>query len=124
MSHSQLPIDWNHQQYLENEAYFKLEQIKKLLFFPRCRKRFILEYFSDEEDLKNMEENCGTCDFCLEKKNRGHNEDLVKISTFVLVLEAVKKYDERFGITAFVRMFSGSEDKRIIEWGLDESKYF
>jgi phage pi2 protein 07 len=38
-------IDWKHQELLKEEAYFKLEQIKKLLFYPTCRKRFILNYF-------------------------------------------------------------------------------
>ena len=38
-------IDWKRQELLEKESYFKLEQIKKLLFYPSCRKRFILEYF-------------------------------------------------------------------------------
>jgi phage pi2 protein 07 len=47
-------IDWKHQNLLKEEAYFKLEKIKKLLFYPSCRKRFILEYFGDEEDLKNL----------------------------------------------------------------------
>jgi phage pi2 protein 07 len=42
---SHVMIDWTHQELLKNEAYFKLEQIKKLLFYPSCRKRFILEYF-------------------------------------------------------------------------------
>jgi hypothetical protein len=40
-----LLIDWTRQENLKNEAYFKLEEIKKLLFFPHCRKRYILEYF-------------------------------------------------------------------------------
>jgi hypothetical protein len=44
-------IDWNHQVKLEDEAYFKLEQVKKMLFYPHCRRKFILEYFGDEEDL-------------------------------------------------------------------------
>jgi phage pi2 protein 07 len=43
--HSNLMVDWNHQDLLKTEAYFKLEQIKKLLFYPTCRKRFILTYF-------------------------------------------------------------------------------
>jgi hypothetical protein len=40
-----LLIDWKHQEALKDEAYFKLEQVKKLLFYPTCRKRFILDYF-------------------------------------------------------------------------------
>jgi len=68
MKYQDLPILWNHQDVLKQESYFKLEQVKKLLFRPGCRKRFILEYFGDEEDLKNMSENCGVCDYCIERK--------------------------------------------------------
>jgi hypothetical protein len=49
-----LKIDWNHQEALKNESYYKLDQIKKLLFYPSCRKKFILNYFADEEDLKKI----------------------------------------------------------------------
>ncbi|MEA3387520.1 MAG: hypothetical protein U9Q66_04000 [Patescibacteria group bacterium] len=47
-------VDWKHQSLLEEESYFKLDQIKKLLFYPSCRKKFILKYFGDAEDLKNL----------------------------------------------------------------------
>ena len=39
---------------LKNESYYKLDQIKKLLFYPSCRKKFILNYFADDEDLKKI----------------------------------------------------------------------
>jgi len=45
--HSHIMIDWKHQVQLEDEAYFKLEQVKKMLFYPHCRRKFILEYFGD-----------------------------------------------------------------------------
>jgi phage pi2 protein 07 len=34
MHHDKIPILWNHQDLLKEESYFKLEQIKKLLFKP------------------------------------------------------------------------------------------
>jgi hypothetical protein len=43
--HSEVLVDWNHQNKLKDEAYYKLEQVKKLLFYPSCRKKFILDYF-------------------------------------------------------------------------------
>jgi len=51
---STLKIDWNHQEALKTESYYKLDQIKKLLFYPSCRKKFILNYFADETDLKKI----------------------------------------------------------------------
>ena len=53
-SHGGILIDWKRQNVLEEEAYYKLDEIKSLLFYPYCRKRYILEYFGDEEDLKTL----------------------------------------------------------------------
>jgi superfamily II DNA helicase RecQ len=91
-------IDWSHQELLKSEAYFKLEQIKKLLFYPSCRKRFILEYFGDEEDVKNLTDNCGLCDYCLEKEKlqSGDMENLVHLSVFEIVLDALSKFDKKY----------------------------
>lgn len=108
-------IDWEHQNLLKEEAYYKLEQIKKLLFYPSCRKKFILEYFADEEDLAKIWENCWTCDFCIEKKKFWNTEiqDLVKVSVFSIILETIKKFDEKFGLLRFTDYFlwnlSGNE---------------
>ncbi|MDR2639970.1 MAG: RecQ family zinc-binding domain-containing protein [Candidatus Peribacteria bacterium] len=91
-------MDWKHQDLLKEESYFKLEQIKKLLFYPTCRKRFILNYFGDEEDLAKLGKDCKSCDFCVEKKKLTNEEvdDFVKTSVFSIVLEVVKKFDEKF----------------------------
>ncbi|RKW23481.1 hypothetical protein D8B46_02195, partial [Candidatus Gracilibacteria bacterium] len=121
-----IPVDWDHQNLLKDEAYFKLEQIKKLLFYPGCRKKFILEYFGDETDLEKVGENCGTCDFCIERKNIGEQEkqDLVKISVFSLVLETVKNFDERFGVSMITKFLYGSQDKKILEYSMDKKDGF
>lgn len=46
----------------------KLVAIKKFLFTPQCRKRFVLNYFSDLADLANLPRNCGMCDYCMDQK--------------------------------------------------------
>ena len=99
-------IDWKRQELLKNESYFKLEEMKKLLFYPRCRKRYILEYFGDEEDLQHLPENCGLCDYCLEAKKYSSQdiEKMFPLSSYSLILESVKKYDEKFGQVLLVRM--------------------
>ncbi|HBA44801.1 TPA: hypothetical protein DEG21_04820 [Patescibacteria group bacterium] len=96
--HSGILIDWNRQDLLKKEAYFKLDQIKKLLFYPSCRRRFILEYFQDEEDLSSLPDNCRTCDYCIEKKKLENREveSIVNLSVFGLVLEVIKKLDNKF----------------------------
>lgn len=120
-SPEKLQIDWRHQELLKAEAYFKLEQVKKLLFYPSCRKKFILEYFWDEEDLKKIWNWCGVCDYCLDKDklSKGKVENMVSLSVFEIVLDVIEKFDKKYGqklITAFLR---GSADKRILDWWLD-----
>ena len=124
--HSHVMIDWKRQELLKNESYHKLEEMKKLLFYPRCRKRYILEYFGDEEDLEHLPANCGVCDYCLEAKKYS-SEDIEKmfpLSSYSLILESVKKYDEKFGQVLLVRMLLGSGDKRLSEWHLDDYEHF
>lgn len=65
---SQIQIDWERQNVLKDESYYKLDQIKKLLFYPTCRKRFILNYFSDYKDLATLWNNCWKCDYCIDTK--------------------------------------------------------
>lgn len=67
-AHQYVPIDWAHQNMLKNESTSKLAAMKKLLFIPQCRKRFILNYFSDTTDLDKLGRNCGMCDYCMDQK--------------------------------------------------------
>lgn len=120
--HAHLMIDWKRQDLLKEESYFKLEQIKRLLFYPSCRKRFILEYFWDKEDLQHLWDNCKLCDFCLEKKDFSPEaiEKILPLSVYSLVLETVKKYNEKFGQTMLAKLLLGSREQRIIDWHLDD----
>lgn len=124
--HSHVMIDWKHQEKLKEEAYYKLEQIKKLLFYPRCRKRFILEYFWDEEDLATMGENCGACDYCIEKKNLDSIEvqDYVNTSVFALALDVVRDIDEKIGIVMMTKFLRWSRDAKLVEWNMHKRENF
>ena len=123
---SHIMIDWKHQVKLEDEAYFKLEQIKKMLFYPHCRKRFILEYFGDEDDLAKLSDNCWSCDFCIDSKKFASWEikDLVPLSVFWIVLDSIKEFDERFWIVMFARMLIWSEERKLLDANLDESDFY
>lgn len=76
--HSGILIDWILQDTLKKESYYKLDQIKKLLFYPTCRKRFILNYFSDYTDLATLGNNCGKCDFCIDSAKWINRMDIYK----------------------------------------------
>ncbi len=124
--HAHILIDWKRQDLLKDESYFKLEQIKRLLFYPGCRKKFILEYFGDEEDLKNLQANCKLCDYCLESGNVS-DEDKKKFlpsSSYAVVLETVKKYNEKFGISLLAKVLNGSSEARISQWHLDDYDHY
>ncbi|NUJ98238.1 RecQ family ATP-dependent DNA helicase [Candidatus Gracilibacteria bacterium] len=124
--HSQILIDWKRQELLEKESYFKLEQIKKLLFYPRCRKKFILEYFGDEEDLVNLGENCGSCDYCIEKDkfDSGEVVNLVNLSVFEIVLDVVKMLDRKFGVNVIAKFLAGNDDKNMLKRELDKNNEY
>ncbi len=122
--HKDIPILWDHQDILKNESYFKLEQIKKLLFKPGCRKRFILEYFGDEEDIKNLWDNCGVCDYCIDKKKlvNWNFKEIVKTAAYFIVLEFIKRFDNRFWGNILASILVWSKEKKITEWDLDLDK--
>ncbi len=125
-NHSHLLIDWKRQDALKQEAYFKLEQIKRLLFYPSCRKKFILDYFWDEQDLKNLWDNCWACDFCLDKKKFANfsSKEIIPVSAFALILETIKKFDERFGQSLMRWVLIGSQEKKILQNKLDLYEHF
>ncbi len=114
-------IDWSRQNLLKNEAYFKLEQIKQLLFYPSCRKKFILEYFDDEDDLKELWDNCWVCDYCIDvnKFEKWQQENLVNLSVFQIVLDVVYKFDNRFWVNLISSFLHWNHDKQILYRGLD-----
>lgn len=122
-TYKDIPINWSHQETLKDEWYYKLEQIKKFLFVPGCRKRFILHYFWDEEDLKDLWENCGFCDYCIDKKKilSWDNIYLLHISVFIIVLDIVSKFDKKFWIKLITSFLRWSKEKRILDWWLDKN---
>ena len=125
-NHGHLLIDWKRQELLKDEAYFKLEQIKRLLFYPHCRKKFILDYFGDEEDSKSLWTNCKSCDFCLDKKKFEASEvkDIIPVSAFSVLLETVKHFQEKFWTNIIAKLLTWSRDKKITEWHLDDYEHY
>ena len=121
--HSELEIDWEKQWLLEKESHYKLEQIKKLLFYPSCRRKFILSYFGDEIDLEGMKDGCGGCDYCFDmKKLDGNIEAAVPLSTFGIVLDTVWKFDGLYGSNMIIDLLYWSSNKKIIQYDLDSHK--
>ena len=53
-----------------------------------------------------MEENCGSCDNCINPRERYDGTDVVNT-----VLQAVKQTNERFGLNHLVNVIRGVEDE-------------
>ncbi len=126
MEPSKIPIDWQKQELLENESYFKLEQVKKMLFSPNCRKRFILEYFGDTEDLATLSESCGACDYCIDRQKfaNGDFTNLVPLSVFEQVLDAVDRFHQKFGTHMMATFLLGGADQKLRDRSMDTDESF
>lgn len=123
--HDRVPIDWKRQELLRDESYSKLEAIKKLLFTPHCRKKFILEYFGDEIDAKEMQNGCGSCDLCLGSSGRTNTtESNIPLSVFELSLDAIDEFDGKYGLTTIRDCLAGGNGKTVQKFELDTSEYF
>ncbi|MDQ1343638.1 MAG: ATP-dependent helicase RecQ [Patescibacteria group bacterium] len=120
-THAQIGIDWNRQKLLEAESYAKLEEIKRFLFNPQCRKKRVLEYFGDEIDAVKIKDGCGACDFCLGISGSGSTEESVGVPTsaFAIALETVARYDDKYGLSSIRECLYGSKSKNVSKYGFD-----
>lgn len=71
-----------------------------------CRKRQLLHYFGEY-----MAENCGSCDNCLNPKEKYEGQEFVEI-----VLQAAHQTGERFGINHLVDVIRGSENQYVMSY--------
>jgi ATP-dependent DNA helicase RecQ len=88
-----------------------LSTMKKYVYSNECRRKLILEYFG--ESYKN--ENCKMCDNCL------NTNDSLKVDfTFdtILLLDAVYKTGNMFGMNSIINILRGCKRKNIIKFKL------
>ena len=102
----------------------KLAEVVELSELRTCRRRFLLEYFGEEQS----SEDCGGCDICLgsradrssdgpagldERKSFDATEIAKKI------LSTVARTDQRFGAGYISQVLRGARAKRVLELGHD-----
>jgi len=51
-------------------------------------------------------------------------KEIIPVSAFALILETVKKYDEKFGQVMIRRTLEGSEEKKILQNKLDMWEHY
>jgi len=88
-----------------------------------CRRRQILNYFGQE-----LEDNCAGCDVCHPRVNSSPGTDFCSGATAdsadVLILAVTEELHGSSGRTITAATLMGSKSKRIIERGLNESKFW
>jgi ATP-dependent DNA helicase RecQ len=89
-------------------ARILLQEMEFYAESPVCRRKQLLHYFGEEY----MQENCGMCDNCVHPRERFNGMEYA-----LLVLQAVKQTNERFGLGHLVHVLRGVEDEYVKSYG-------
>ena len=107
--------------------YDKLDRMIQYAQTNRCRRSFLLGYFSDSETQKA---HCGHCDNCRVDGSDGASSDGVPIDTeaarqvVLKVLSGVARAKGRFGKTMVAQMLKGSASEKVERSGLTKLSTF
>ena len=85
-------------------ARILLQEMEFYAESPVCRRRQLLHYFGEEF----KQDTCGMCDNCVHPRERFDGMEYV-----VMVLQAVKQTNERFGLGHLVHVIRGIEDEYV-----------
>lgn len=87
-------------------AYRQLREMANYCESNVCRRRLLLAYFGEKFD----EPNCGSCDVCLEPKERFDGTIAAQ-----KILSCVYRLGERFGINYVIDILQGSKNQKILQ---------
>ncbi|MFN3533560.1 MAG: DNA helicase RecQ [Candidatus Brocadia sp.] len=87
-------------------AYRQLREMANYCESNVCRRRLLLAYFGEKFD----EPNCGSCDACLEPKERFDGTIAAQ-----KILSCVYRVGERFGINYVIDILQGSKNQKILQ---------
>ncbi|HHT9124465.1 MAG TPA: DNA helicase RecQ [Candidatus Brocadiia bacterium] len=94
----------------ENERQVAYKQLRELVNYCEsnvCRRKLLLDYFGERFD----EPNCGSCDVCLEPKERFDGTIATQ-----KILSCVYRIGERFGINYVIDVLQGSKkNKKVLQ---------
>lgn len=89
-------------------ARILLQEMEFYAESPVCRRKQLLHYFGEER----KEDNCGMCDNCVNPRERFDGMEYA-----LMVLQAVKQTNERFGLGHLVHVLRGVEDEYVKSYG-------
>ncbi len=93
----------------EKEQQVAYKQLRELVSYCEgnvCRRRLLLAYFGEVFD----EPNCGSCDVCLEPKERFDGTIAAQ-----KILSCVYRVNERFGMNYVVDILLGSKNQKVVQ---------
>ena len=105
-------------------AHRQLAEVVKLCELRTCRRRFLLEYFGEDQSSKD----CGGCDVCLDSRADPSSDGPVVPNDLKMfdateiaqkILSAVARTDQRFGAGYISQVLRGARPKRVLELGHD-----
>jgi ATP-dependent DNA helicase RecQ len=102
----------------ENERSISMDKLNKSVKYAShnvCRRRQLLEYFGENY----AEENCGACDICL-----GNVEKIDITTDTQIVMSAMSRTGQYFGIGHIIDIVAGADTKRIRELQHNEIKTY
>ena len=89
-------------------ARILLQEMEFYAESPVCRRKQLLHYFGEER----KEDTCGMCDNCTHPRERFDGMEYA-----LMVLQAVKQTNERFGLSHLVHVLRGVEDEYVKSYG-------
>lgn len=104
---------------LEKRKHNDIEKLKEMVaygHFGGCRWDFLLSYFGDD----SATEQCGSCDNCAQRKQRGANTNEKEEETTILkILSCVARMQGRFGRARVAQVLTGASRKWITSQGMN-----
>jgi ATP-dependent DNA helicase RecQ len=114
---SELPINF---ETLQLRKAHQLEKLNRMMDYgtsSRCRRAFLLQYFGEYYPSQN----CGGCDHCHNLKARPVTEENMDDPLLAIkILSGVARMKGRFGLGMAVKMLTGSKEKVIGKFNLDQ----
>jgi len=102
----------------EKERFIAIQKLNQIVGFAShnvCRRRQLLAFFGEDYP----RDNCGSCDIC-----SGSVEQIDITTDAQIIMSAISKMGQRFGIGHIIDIVTGSDTKRIRELRHNESKTY
>jgi ATP-dependent DNA helicase RecQ len=119
MSDDHMPIDFHGLYLRKKNAISKLNKVLDYADTDKCKRNYILEYFSDD----SHSENCGRCTSCLgegKHKFKKHKEKYID----TVVKEAIETLGETVDIFTLADLLKGNNTQKINSEKLYKNEFF